>query len=518
MRDLGCGGRVASDDVGDNVLITCRPRSSCKVQRLHQKGAVFLLAALGLLPFWSTFAPPSACTCFSLLHLKHRRVFNDALESNILVFHSSHNQPTPTAFRTLPVLVLSLATPGPFPAPNIAMAADIPTTMKAWQVVKNGEPNQALSLDSDHPVPSKLRSGNILIKVDYSALNPADLHFMANIPNWVPFRRNPIPGLDFAGQVVKLGTAVPRGLGLEIGTEVCGALNVMSVMVGRGSLAEYIEVPASKVVVKPKGIAAKDAAGALGIAGQTALIVLKEVGVKPGDRVLVNGASGGVGSVLVQVAKAKGAVVYAICSGANAELVKSLGADEVGYLDLCVSTSQVLTTRAQVIDYKAHESVTSHLASTCKSNPLRAVFDCVGNDELFQKSTNYLDKNGIFITIVGGVGAGPIVRSKVLPVMLGGVPRRYKLLALWPDGAIAKEVAKWVEEGHFKHFLVDSEYSMEDAVKVSTVIITLQPLLQTASPHPPSRMVNSYLHCRLQGYERVASKRSKGKVIISVSS
>lgn len=310
-----------------------------------------------------------------------------------------------------------------------------------------------------------MKSGNILIKVEYASLNPADLNFMAGIPNWVPFRRNPIPGLDFAGKVVKMGPAVPGDLGIEVGTEVCGALNVMSVAVGRGSLAEYLQVPASKVAVKPRGIDMKDAAGALGIAGQTAYIVLKEAAIKPGDRVLVNGASGGVGSVLVQVAKAKGALVYGVCSGANAELVKGLGADEV-------------------IDYKAHDSLTAHLASTFESRPLQAVFDCVGNNELFQQCAQYTVSNGLFVTIVGAVGAGPIVQSKILPVSLGGVPRRYKLLALWPDGVIAREVAKWVEDGHFKHFLADSEYPIEEAVK---------------------------------GYERVASKRSKGKVIINMS-
>ncbi|ROW04744.1 hypothetical protein VMCG_04717 [Cytospora schulzeri] len=346
------------------------------------------------------------------------------------------------------------------------MVENIPTTMKAWLVVKNGEPKDALTLRTDYPVPSIPKSGNILIKVDYSSLNPADINFMADIPSWVPFRRNPIPGLDFAGTVLKLGQAVPQDLGIAVGTEVCGALNVMSVAVGRGSLAEYIEVPASKVTVKPKGIDLRDAAGALGISGQTAYLVLKEADIKPGDRVLVHGASGGVGSVLVQVAKAKGAMVYAVCSGANAELVKGIGADEV-------------------IDYKAHDSLTAHLASTFGPNPLQAIFDCVGSDELFQKCAQYTERNGLFITIVGAVGAGPILRSKLLPVSLGGVPRRYKLLALWPDGAIAKEVVKWVENGHFKHFLTDSEYSMEDAVK---------------------------------GYERVASKRSKGKVVINMSS
>ncbi|KUI64213.1 hypothetical protein VM1G_10993 [Cytospora mali] len=344
------------------------------------------------------------------------------------------------------------------------MAADIPTTMKAWLVVKNGEPKDVLSFKTNCPVPSNIKSCNVLIKVNYAALNPADINFMTSIPSWVPFRRNPVPGLDFAGEVVKMGSSVPKDSGIEVGTEVCGALNVMSVAVGRGSLAEYIEVPASKVVVKPKGVEMKDVVGALGIAGQTAYIVLREAGVKPGDHVLVNGASGGVGSVLVQVAKAKGAIVHAVCSGANADLVKGLGADEI-------------------IDYKTHESLTAHLASAFVSNPLHAIFDCVGSDELFQKCAQYTDKDGIFVTIVGAVGAGPIVRSKLLPVALGGVPRRYKLLALWPDGAIAKEVAKWVEDGQFKHFLTDSVFPIEDAIK---------------------------------GYERVASKRSKGKVIIRI--
>lgn len=208
-------------------------------------------------------------------------------------------------------------------------AGDIPTTMKAWLVTKNGEPKDALTLNADYPVPKQVKGGNILVKVTHAALNPADLNFMANIPNWVPFRRNPIVGLDFAGNVVQVGSSVPSGLGISVGAEVCGAFNVLSVAVGRGSLAEYVEVPADKVALRPKGIMARDAAGALGIAGQTAWLVLKEAGVKPGDRVLVNGASGGVGSVLVQVAKAKGAVVYGVCSAANAEFVKGLGAEEV---------------------------------------------------------------------------------------------------------------------------------------------------------------------------------------------
>lgn len=233
------------------------------------------------------------------------------------------------------------------------MAGDIPSTMKAWLVTKNGQPKDALTLKTEYPVPSKIKAGNVLIRVSYAALNPADLNFMGNIPNWVPFRRNPIPGLDFVGEVVKIGPSVPSDLGVSLGAEVCGALNVISVAVGRGSLAEYIEVPASKVVVKPKGVDAIDAAGALGIAGQTAYIVLKEAGVKAGDRVLVNGASGGVGSVLVQVAKAKGAVVYGVCSAANAEMVKGLGADEVRSPPALHATDRARTTMGSPADNRS---------------------------------------------------------------------------------------------------------------------------------------------------------------------
>lgn len=206
----------------------------------------------------------------------------------------------------------------------------LPKTMRAWTVTKNGAPQDALLLKTDAAVPSPIKSGNVLIKVTHAALNPADLNFMSTLPNWLPFRRNPTVGLDFAGEVVQLGSSVS---GLSVGSRVAGALNVLSVAVGRGSLAEYVEVPASKAALVPEGLAMRDAAGALGIAGQTAWVILKEAGVKKGDRVLVNGASGGVGSVLVQVAKAKGAIVYGVCSGGNAEFVKGLGADEVCELE-----------------------------------------------------------------------------------------------------------------------------------------------------------------------------------------
>ena len=164
-----------------------------------------------------------------------------------------------------------------------------------------------------------------MVKVAYAALNPADIHFMLNLPNWIPFRHNPHPGLDFSGTVVQAGPSAD----MEVGTEVAGAMNVGSVTFGKGSLAEYVVVPSDIVTRRPKNIGLREAAGALGVAGQTTALVLTEPKLKAGDRVLINGASGGVGSLLTQVTKGLGATVYAVCTGANADMMKKLGADHV---------------------------------------------------------------------------------------------------------------------------------------------------------------------------------------------
>lgn len=105
------------------------------------------------------------------------------------------------------------------------------------------------------------------------------------------------------------------------------------VMGGKGALAEYVVVPAENVVLKPEGVSMEEAAG-LPIAGVTALSCMDLARVKKGERVLVNGSSGGIGSLVLQLAKqaagSEGTVV-AVCSGRNLEMVKGLGADEVSF-------------------------------------------------------------------------------------------------------------------------------------------------------------------------------------------
>src|SRR5699024_6528545 len=116
---------------------------------------------------------------------------------------------------------------------------------------------------------------------------------------------------------------------LDVGSVVCGAIPASRVAVGAGTLAEYISVPADAVALKPDSLSASASAG-LGIAGQTAALVMHEAGVEPGERVLTDAASGGVGTMLCKVVTARGGVVTAVCSDSNARLVKHLGANEVG--------------------------------------------------------------------------------------------------------------------------------------------------------------------------------------------
>lgn len=203
----------------------------------------------------------------------------------------------------------------------------LPKTMKSWTITKNGPPRSVLILSSDRPVPPPPTGSDLLVKVSYAALNPADVKLMGSIPSWLPFRRNPVPGLDFSGTVVRAGRTAHAEFAAP-GTPVCGTFGVTQVAFGAGSLAEYVLVPAHLVAVKPAALGMAGAAG-LGVVGQTAVVMVRAAKVGRGDRVLINGASGGVGTILTQVLASKGAEVVAVCSGSNASLVRRLGAKEV---------------------------------------------------------------------------------------------------------------------------------------------------------------------------------------------
>ncbi|KAK4115981.1 NAD(P)-binding protein [Canariomyces notabilis] len=347
--------------------------------------------------------------------------------------------------------------------------------MRAWTTTCLGSPRQALSFQPTRPVPSLPPTNPrlVLIRVTHSALNPADLVLLHTAPPWLPFRRSPVPGQDFVGEVVALpANPLPAELrGLRVGDRVGGATGLWDVALGRGSLAEYMVIDAGSVAVVPEGIESRQAVGLMGIAGQTAVEMIRRAGFVPGDgkvaRVLVNGASGGVGTVLVQALKGMGKEVVAVCSAANAEMVRELGADEV-------------------IDYKVHDPLERHLAAEFGEKQFDAILDCVGNQALYAHSPGYLKPDGKFISIVGGWSQGiiPYARNKLLPVFLGGVPRSFHMFLLSASGETAKKAAQWFKQGLIKQVPIDSEFPLEQGI---------------------------------EAFEKLATKRAKGKIIINVA-
>lgn len=165
----------------------------------------------------------------------------------------------------------------------------------------------------------------LLVHVENSSLNALDWHFLTGTPYLVRLMnglRQPkriVPGADVAGTVVAVGLGVTK---FAIGDAVFGEC-------GGGGCSSHLKVDASAVVAIPEGVSF-EAAGATPVAGLTALQGLRTHGsVQAGDRVLINGAAGGVGTFAVQISKALGAHVTAVCSSGNVEMVSALGADTV---------------------------------------------------------------------------------------------------------------------------------------------------------------------------------------------
>ena len=192
--------------------------------------------------------------------------------------------------------------------------------MKAVVQDRYGSPDELQLREVEKP---NVEQDDVLVRVKAVSLNPADWHIMRAQPHLVRamagFRRpTPIRGLDVAGVVEAVGSDVSE---FEPGDEVFGHL-------GR-SLAEYVSGKEDRFAAKPERLSFEQAAS-LGVAGLTALQGLRDHGgVQAGQKVLITGASGGVGSFAVQIAKALGAHVTGVCGTTNMELVRSLGADRV---------------------------------------------------------------------------------------------------------------------------------------------------------------------------------------------
>jgi len=226
--------------------------------------------------------------------------------------------------------------------------------MKAIVYCDYGSPDVLKLEDVEKPTPG---DDQVLIKVRAASVNPLDWHVMRGTPYVVRVQaglRKPKVirlGIDFAGTVEAVGKNVKR---FKPGDEVFGGAT--------GAFAEYVAVREDRsVVLKPPNLTFEQAAS-VSVAAITALQALRNSGkVQPGQKVLINGASGGVGTFAVQIAKSFGAEVTGVCSTRNVEMVRSIGADHV--IDY---TKEDFTKSGQRYDLML-DNVGNHSLSECRS-------------------------------------------------------------------------------------------------------------------------------------------------------
>ncbi len=261
------------------------------------------------------------------------------------------------------------------PAPEISSAS---LSMKAIVYRCYGSPDVLTYEDIEKPMPG---DDEVLVKVHAASVNPLDWHYMRGSPYFIRLGsgvgapKDIRLGVDFAGTVEAVGKDVQQ---FKPGDEVFGGAN--------GAFSEYVTVRDSRALaMKPANITFEQAAS-VPIAAITALQALRDKGkIKTGHRVLINGASGGVGTFAVQIAKSFGAEVTGVCSTRNVEMVRSIGADHV-------------------FDYKKENYTES-------GKQYDLIIDNVGNHSLLA-NRRVLSPEGVLV-IVGGAGGnwlGPLIR------------------------------------------------------------------------------------------------------------
>ncbi|KAH7084022.1 hypothetical protein FB567DRAFT_530440 [Paraphoma chrysanthemicola] len=283
------------------------------------------------------------------------------------------------------------------------IASTLPSTMKAWQWSScNDILENALTLNTTALLPTAKRpltSGESLIQVHAAALNPVD-YKLAELPvvGRMAIPKPATPGLDFAGLVVDVG----RDCDVKVGQMVFGKLEPKQQF---GTLGEYIVGSRAGTVPLPEGITAENAA-TLGVCGLVTYQSLAS-NVKAGDRVFINGGSGGTGTFAIQIAKALGCHVTTTCSGANIALCKRLGADEV--IDYRTSdVPSALSKRGQIYDM---------------------VLDNVGHDfELYWTSPSYTKPGAKYVQIGSQVSLAfirDLAFRFLVPTSIGGGQRPF---------------------------------------------------------------------------------------------
>jgi len=297
-------------------------------------------------------------------------------------------------------------------------------TMRAVGIRRYGPPEVLETLEVERPEPA---SDGVLIRVFAAGVNPADCLLRSGGLRFVARQKMPfVPGADVAGVVEAAGPDATR---FRVGDPVYAMLPNTA----GGGYAEYAVAAERDVAPVPPGLTFGEAAG-VPLAALTALQALRDgANLGAGASVLVNGASGGVGTFAVQVARAiMGASVTAAASGRNADLVRDLGADEF-------------------LDYTA-EDVTGGEAR------YGVVLDAA-NVLPFRKVRRVLRPNGVFVTVnpfIGRLSPGWLARFRE--------GRRIKSVLVKPDGGDLEKMGAWISSGEVRP-VIDRGYPLTDAAE-----------------------------------------------------
>ena len=305
--------------------------------------------------------------------------------------------------------------------------------MKTIITTKYGSPDVLKVTEAVKPIP---KEDEILIKIEASSVTAADSMMRKGEPYYgrlfigLTKPKNPVPGTGFAGTIEAIGKEVKN---FKVGEAVFG-----EIVLGPGTNCEYVCVPESGVVLsKPSNISFEEAApvcdGAL-----TSMSFLKDIGhIKPGQKILINGASGSLGSAAVQLAKEFGAEVTGVCSTSNIDLVKTLGADNS-------------------IDY-------TKIDFTKQSTHYDVIYDTVGTLS-FSNCKKVLTANGIFMSPVLGM---PLLFQMIKSGISGRKKAKFSATGLRPVSELNilfKQLKELLEKGALKTH-IDKTYPLEDISK-----------------------------------------------------
>ncbi|HYN92947.1 MAG TPA: NAD(P)-dependent alcohol dehydrogenase [Pilimelia sp.] len=325
--------------------------------------------------------------------------------------------------------------PDPVENPHPGARADaVPRTSRAVTQTRYGGPEVLRLLDQPPPAPG---AGEVLVRVHAASVNARDWHVMRGEPRLARLMdrtvfarrgpRVPVRGTDLAGVVATIGAGVTRW---APGDAVYGE--------GVGTFADYAVAAATQLAALPDGMRFEDAA-ALPLAATTALLCLDETGLSEGATVLINGASGGVGTMAVQAAKARGFDVSAVVSTRNVAMVESLGADTV-------------------IDY-----TTTDFTRTGRT--WDAVVDLVGNHRLRDLRRTVRPEGRLVLSGGGNSGEGRVLGP--LKLLAGATalarfqPFQVRAPRAVPSTEMLERVARMVADGRLRP-VVDTTFALPD--------------------------------------------------------